>query len=265
MSAVESWRDRTFVVADPDCRIRVPGALSEFVRWQAGEALPAGAVPGGFKLIPNGTEVRATAVEIVQTGSQASVVFAEVEGAVDGRTWGWTSTRNLKGQFRSVTLGAVAPEPGAGRFSATAAWRGGEYLGQVTLVRVLDVTLNVEFMTEALTGPFLDMFNAAAEDGVQVAINSGFRSYPDQKYLWEGYKAGRPGFNLAAEPGKSNHQNGIAIDIDTAGGVGSRIYDWLAANATAFGFIRTVKSEAWHWEYRPEAAARARAQGRHQL
>lgn len=63
-----------------------------------------------------------------------------------------------------------------------------------------------------------------------------------------------------AQPGKSNHGNGIALDLNTGGypsypGTpfleGGKIMKWLTENAHRFGFIRTVKSEAWHWEYYP--------------
>ncbi len=86
-------------------------------------------------------------------------------------------------------------------------------------------------------------------DGVQVAINSGFRSYPEQKYLYEGYINHRPSFNTAAKPGRSNHQSGIAFDIAVAGGDGNPVYEWLKRKAPAHGFIRTVNKEPWHWEY----------------
>lgn len=26
-------------------------------------------------------------------------------------------------------------------------------------------------------------------------------------------------------------------------------YEWLKRNATAFGFVRTVSKEPWHWEF----------------
>jgi hypothetical protein len=58
-------------------------------------------------------------------------------------------------------------------------------------------------------------------------------------------------FNLAARPGYSNHQDpsgSQAIDIHQA--TGAR-YVWLKKHANRFGFIRTVGSEPWHWEYRP--------------
>ena len=51
--------------------------------------------------------------------------------------------------------------------------------------------------------------------------------------------------------------------IAVGGGAGSSIYDWLATNATGFGFVRTVSGEPWHWEFRPAAAHEAKRLGKH--
>ena len=76
---------------------------------------------------------------------------------------------------------------------------------------------------------------------------------------YEGYSNHRPGFNLAAKPGRSNHQSGIAFDIALAGADGNPVYEWLKRNAAAHGFIRTVNKEPWHWEYDRAKAATAMA------
>lgn len=61
-----------------------------------------------------------------------------------------------------------------------------------------------------------------------------------------------------ARPGWSNHNSGIAIDLNCKGakfgGVVMPIYEWLVLNAYKYGFVRTVSSEEWHWEYRPGSA-----------
>ncbi len=71
--------------------------------------------------------------------------------------------------------------------------------------------------------------------------------------------------NLAARPGRSNHQHGQAFDLNTGGFDGNRIYDWMKKNGPRFGFIRTVNREHWHWEYRPEEAAELAARGEFKL
>jgi len=52
--------------------------------------------------------------------------------------------------------------------------------------------------------------------------------------------------NVAAAPGYSNHQSGLALDLNTSEG---SVYDWLSAHGGTYGFARTVASERWHWEY----------------
>lgn len=102
---------------------------------------------------------------------------------------------------------------------------------------------------------FNAMSQAAAAAGMQLAVNSGFRSQEEQKALHDGYMQKLPGYNLAAAPGWSNHQGGISVDVSTDNlGRSSPQYKWLAVNARRFGFINDVGSEAWHWTYKPTAA-----------
>lgn len=63
-----------------------------------------------------------------------------------------------------------------------------------------------------------------------------------------------------APPGLSKHGDGIAVDVST----GSRVsfdrvlyvdnYIWMIKNSWKFGFVRTVSTEEWHFEYQPEMA-----------
>lgn len=95
---------------------------------------------------------------------------------------------------------------------------------------------------------FYYMERAAARAGISLIVNSGFRSMSEQRYLYNCYLTKRcNGGNLAARPGYSNHQSGVALDISTRS---SRTYNWLKRNARRWGYVRTVPSEPWHWEYR---------------
>jgi hypothetical protein len=90
---------------------------------------------------------------------------------------------------------------------------------------------------------FLKMQAAAQEAGVRLSLSSGFRTMAEQTYFYNCYKTKRcNNGNLAASPGNSNHQNGLAVDLSTSA--------WLARNAARFGFVRTVSKEAWHYEFR---------------
>jgi hypothetical protein len=246
MSATNSYVDKTFTVADPDARLRVPGNLMQFQKDPT----------GNFIRIAAGTQATIDDIEIIRTGASASISFAHAvwqNGTIDG----WTSTRNFEGQFINETLGVVPPAAGANKFGPNAAWEGGNFIGQRTLVEIVDVTFEIERIALDTLEPYMALVQAAAAAGVLVAINSGFRSYPEQKLLHEGFVKKLPGFNKAAPPGTSKHQNGIAFDIRVAGGDGNPTYEWLKRNGPAHGFIRTVNGEPWHWEYDPAKAAKA--------
>lgn len=92
---------------------------------------------------------------------------------------------------------------------------------------------------------FLDMRAAAAEAGVELRLESGFRTAEQQRELYRAWRVGKG--NKAARPGTSNHQSGRALDIAVISVPGA--LEWLEVNAASFGFKRTVKSEPWHWEH----------------
>lgn len=108
------------------------------------------------------------------------------------------------------------------------------------------------------------MFAAAKKDGFNLFVRSGFRSYSTQKYLYNSY-VNRDGKTAAdrysARPGHSEHQTGLAFDINKANSSfeGSPEAKWLAENCYKYGFIiRYPKGkesvtgyiyEPWHIRY----------------
>lgn len=94
---------------------------------------------------------------------------------------------------------------------------------------------------------FERMRQDAARAGVYIYVVSGFRSNEEQRYLWNCYnQCNCNQCNLAAYPGYSNHQSGLALDLNTHS---AGVLSWLNANAARYQFYRTVPSEPWHWEY----------------
>lgn len=249
----ESFRTRTFIVDDPDARLREPDALDQFVSN----------ADGSFAKIARGSEVTVDAVKTVPAGAKKVTLFVHASPKGGGAAFGWTSAGNLRGKFLSESIGAIPPPAGASRFGGNAAWQDGAFLGQVTLVKVVGTDREIEVIAEKTCDRFLAMVAAARADNVPIGLNSGFRSWPEQKALHDGFTRGLPGFNPANRPGFSNHQNGIAFDLDVAGSAISAPYLWLATRATEFGFVRTVRREVWHWEFLPDKAARARSRGVH--
>ncbi|KAJ3210420.1 hypothetical protein HDU67_005333 [Dinochytrium kinnereticum] len=102
---------------------------------------------------------------------------------------------------------------------------------------------------------FLKMKQNAQNDGMRLQLNSGFRTNAKQAELFRCFqtKSCNNG-NLAARPGFSNHQNGIALDLNV---VNPAVFAWLRDNAARNGFVRTVTSEPHHWELRPGSKCNA--------
>lgn len=109
-----------------------------------------------------------------------------------------------------------------------------------------------------------EMFAAAKEDGLNLFVRSGFRSYATQKWLYENYVAQdgkEEADRYSARPGHSEHQTGLGIDINKADSSfeGTPEAIWLAANCHKFGFIIRYPQgkehitgymyEPWHVRY----------------
>jgi D-alanyl-D-alanine carboxypeptidase len=123
--------------------------------------------------------------------------------------------------------------------------------GRPTKLRVVEIGwAEVE---ETTARAFRKMREAAAVDGLELEIWSGFRSHERQAALYARWRARRGA--QAARPGHSRHQSGHALDLVVRD---PEIYAWLVANAGRYGFRRTVKGEPWHWEYRATRAPRSR-------
>lgn len=118
---------------------------------------------------------------------------------------------------------------------------------------------------------FKKMVDAAKKDGLTIKNVSGYRSYSTQSTLYNNYvsKDGRAKADTySARPGTSEHQTGLASDINW---VSSRFensdeYNWLIKNAHNYGFIlRYPKGktnitgytyEPWHFRYVGEKVAK---------
>jgi len=155
------------------------------------------------------------------------------DGVVGPKTWDKLGI-NVKGPVST-------PGTGGGGRAVT-----GYVNGQPRQITLASVPNGKEMRSDAAAA-FNRMYAAARAQGITLKVNSGFRSMAEQQALYRAYQNGTG--NLAAKPGYSNHQGGIAVDINV-GGTGTSTYRWLANNAKNFGFVRTVPSEPWHWEFR---------------
>jgi LAS superfamily LD-carboxypeptidase LdcB len=121
---------------------------------------------------------------------------------------------------------------------------------------------------------------AAADAGIGLGVLSGYRGWEEQSWTfwsWVNQLGYSYAIHSSARPGHSEHQLGLAIDFQEAGGPEPWAYydfsrdtatgRWLAANAWQYGFVMSYPVgkvavtcygfEPWHYRYvgRAEAAA----------
>ena len=117
---------------------------------------------------------------------------------------------------------------------------------------------------------FKEMSNAAKKEGIKIYNVSGYRSFNTQKSLYNNY-VNRDGKAKAdtysARPGTSEHQTGLASDINSVSSSfeNTSAFKWLKVNAYKYGFIlRYPKGkefitgymyEPWHFRYVGEEVA----------
>lgn len=93
-----------------------------------------------------------------------------------------------------------------------------------------------------------NMFAAAIEDGVELYLVSGYRSYEEQEKLYDYYvkEYGEAvAHTMDAYPGVSEHMLGLSVDLGKADHefeledefAGTDAYNWLMEHAKEYGFI----------------------------
>lgn len=127
------------------------------------------------------------------------------------------------------------------------------------------------------------MFDAMRADSLDPEVSAGYRTRSEQQQLMndkvivyrnEGMskqEAEDKASQWVAIPGTSEHEIGLAVDVNAAGAsdadANQRVYDWLASNAWRYGFILRYPDgktdftgnayEAWHYRYVGADAAKA--------
>ena len=114
---------------------------------------------------------------------------------------------------------------------------------------------------------FLQLQEIAQKEGIQLRINSAYRSYGEQSLIWAKTLA-RRGLEYTqkhvAPPGASEHQTGLAADFTkVVNGINDNLTpeesNWLAEKGAPHGFILRYPKEkesitgfdyeAWHFRY----------------
>ena len=116
-------------------------------------------------------------------------------------------------------------------------------------------------------------FDDARAAGLQLFVRDGYRTGDEQKaimndkiaaYETEGYskkEAKALAKTYVAEPGTSEHELGLSVDInsESSGASQDAVYEWLDENAYKYGFIKRypadktditgIDNEPWHYRY----------------
>lgn len=115
---------------------------------------------------------------------------------------------------------------------------------------------------------FIDLWNAAKDEGYQLMVTSSYRDYESQEEIYEYRKSTqgeRKADETAARPGHSEHQTGLVVDMTSKEAPideefkDSEAYKWLKNHAHEYGFIERYPDgktyitgyspESWHWRY----------------
>lgn len=139
---------------------------------------------------------------------------------------------------------------------------------------------NGQQVDERILEPLQQMFDDMRAAGVYPVVAAGYRTQEKQQsimderiqeYLDQGYsqeEAVAEAESWVAIPGTSEHQLGLAVDINADGinSAGYEVYDWLAEHAADYGFIQRypedkisitgISNEPWHYRYVGVEAAR---------
>ena len=148
---------------------------------------------------------------------------------------------------------------------------------------------NGMYMRTDAYSAFEKMYAEAKKDGISFIIRSAARNFNYQKGIWERKWTGATKLSdgtdvskditapldkalkileYSSMPGTSRHHWGTDIDLNAFNneyfekGEGKKIYAWLAANASTYGFCQPYtpkgpnrpdgyNEEKWHWSYQP--------------
>ena len=149
-----------------------------------------------------------------------------------------------------------------------------EFDGELTELR------NGEMVDSRIYPDLQDMFDEMREEGLSPYVVEGYRTGEEQRDLHEEKieeymehgksreEAGKLASEWVQEPGTSEHELGICVDIssETGGNDSAReIWDWMDENCARFGFIKRfpggkssvtgVKGGHWHYRYVGQEAA----------
>lgn len=106
-----------------------------------------------------------------------------------------------------------------------------------------------------LLGALRQAARDAAEDGIEIVVNSGWRSPEYQEHLLHEaiskYGSEQEAARWVATAQTSPHVSGDAVDLGP-----SDAEAWLSEHGADYGLCEIYRNEPWHYELRPEAIGR---------
>jgi zinc D-Ala-D-Ala carboxypeptidase len=115
-----------------------------------------------------------------------------------------------------------------------------------------DEVPGVAKLDPALLGALRQAAKDAAGEGVELVVDSGWRSRAYQEHLFQEavvkYGSDQAAARWVATPSTSAHVSGDAVDIGPPGAAA-----WLSEHGAAHGLCQIYGNEPWHYELRPEA------------
>ena len=104
----------------------------------------------------------------------------------------------------------------------------------------------------SLLGTLRQAATDAARDGVELQVNSGWRSPEYQEQLLREavaeYGSEAEAARWVATPETSAHVSGDAVDVGP-----SAAAEWLSEHGAEYGLCQIYGNEPWHYELRPDA------------
>lgn len=177
------------------------------------------------------------------------VIYAEVKVTVYGEG----------GQIAQTSQSATSPEAEVSAEGLT--YVDGILIANKTYGLPEDYAPGLDPETES---QFNALSAAAAAEGLNIWLASGYRSYEFQSKIYSNYSnlyGADTADTFSARPGHSEHQTGLAIDVNSIDDsfAGTPEAEWMAAHAHEYGFIirypkgkehiTGYKYEPWHIRY----------------
>lgn len=174
----------------------------------------------------------------------------------------WARSYNNQSNFKGSTGGSVGTTTG----DTTGIKRGEDTAGRPCPAGTTDkgaaktfAGANIQLcdigddtvVNQSAAKAYYDMKQAAAKDRITL-YGGGFRSYEEQIRLrkahcadWQNTPPGdcNP---PTAKPGRSMHEEGLAVDFKNSKTRGTPVFAWLNAHAGQYG-IKNLPREPWHW------------------